>query len=78
MVSVWDLGLYSLNLLKNTNVINIAQFMLMQLANEFLCSIIGILCYVCCSHPIKAKQLWTYQAMMINEARRCGGHGWLL
>ena len=23
---------------------------------------------VCCSHPTKAKQLWTYQAMMINEA----------
>ena len=33
---------------------------------------------VCCSHPTKAKQLWAYQAMMINEARRCGGRGWLL
>ena len=33
---------------------------------------------VCCSHPTKAKQLWAYQLMMINEARRCGGCGWLL
>ena len=33
---------------------------------------------ICCSHPTKAKQLWAYQAMMINEARRCRGRGLLL
>ena len=33
---------------------------------------------VCCNHPTKAKQLWAYQAMMIDEARRCGGRVWLL
>ena len=33
---------------------------------------------VCCNYPDKAKQLWAYQALMINEARRSGGRGWLL
>ena len=45
MVSVWDLGLSNLNLLNNANMINIAEFMLMELADEFLCSIISILRY---------------------------------
>ena len=29
-------------------------------------------------HPEKARELLAYQAMMIGEARRCGGRGWLL
>ena len=33
---------------------------------------------ICCNYPEKAKQLWAYQAMMINEARQCGGWGWVL
>ena len=45
MVSVWDLGLSNLTLLKNANMINIAEFMSMELADEFLCSIISILHY---------------------------------
>ncbi len=28
--------------------------------------------------PGKARQLWAYQAIMVNEARRCGGRGWSL
>ncbi len=28
--------------------------------------------------PSKTKELWTYQALMISEARRCGSRGWLL
>lgn len=29
-------------------------------------------------YPEKAKELWAYQAMIIGEARRCGGRGWAL
>ena len=29
-------------------------------------------------HPEKIKELLAYQAMIISEARRCGGRGWLL
>ena len=29
-------------------------------------------------YPQKAKELWAYQAIMISEARRCGGRGWSL
>ena len=29
-------------------------------------------------HPGKIRELLAYQAMMIGEARRCGGRGWLL
>ena len=29
-------------------------------------------------HPEKMRELLAYQAMMVNEARRCGGRGWLL
>ncbi len=28
--------------------------------------------------PGKSRQLWAYHAVMISEARRCGGKGWLL
>lgn len=33
---------------------------------------------VCSKYPHKAKELFAYQANMVNEARRCGGKGWLL
>ena len=33
---------------------------------------------VCAHRPDKARQMWAYQALMITEARRCGGRGWLL
>ena len=34
---------------------------------------------IACSHrPEKARQMWAYQALMITEARRCGGRDWLL
>ena len=34
---------------------------------------------IVCSHrPDRARQMWTYQTLMITEARRCGGRGWLL
>ena len=33
---------------------------------------------VCEAHPEKVKEMWAYQAMMISEAHRCGGRGWLL
>lgn len=29
-------------------------------------------------HPEKTQELLAYQAFMIGETRRCGGHGWLL
>ena len=29
-------------------------------------------------HPEKTRELLAYQALMISEARRCGGRGWLL
>ena len=33
---------------------------------------------VCAHRPDRARQMWAYQALMITEARRCGGRGWLL
>lgn len=33
---------------------------------------------ICERHPEKVKEMWAYQAMMIAEARRCGGRGWPL
>jgi len=33
---------------------------------------------VCSKFPDKTRELLAYQAMMIGEARRCGGRGWLL
>ena len=33
---------------------------------------------VASEHPEKVRELFAYQAMMVNEARRCGGRGWLL
>ena len=34
---------------------------------------------IVCSHqPDRARQMWAYQALMISEARGCGGRGWLL
>ena len=33
---------------------------------------------VCSKYPQKAQELFAYQANMVNEARRCGGKGWLL
>ena len=33
---------------------------------------------VSAKYPHKARELWAYQAIMIGEARRCGGRGWSL
>ena len=33
---------------------------------------------MCEAHPEKNKETWAYQAMMISEAHRRGGRGWLL
>lgn len=32
----------------------------------------------CASKPEKTRELWAYHSLIISEARRCGGQGWLL
>ena len=33
---------------------------------------------VASQYPEKTRDLWAYQALMIEEERRCGGNGWRL
>jgi len=45
--------------------------------------LVALLQLVCCYHtcsqyPEKACKLWAYQATIIGEAKKCGGHGWYL
>ena len=40
---------------------------------QCFCSYAAVTCTL---HPEKTRELWVYTALMVSEARRCGGKGW--